>query len=253
VKPATVFDVGNTRLKWAHVEAGKVVGRGSVPWETAGDWRPHVDRLGFRCGAADEAWIVAGVHPDRRGMLALWLREHGAEPYVLESYTQLPLTVVLDEPGKVGIDRLLDAVAANSRRPAGAAAVIVDAGSAITVDLVDETGVFRGGAILPGLRLMAAALHEHTAQLPQVDVTELVAPPGRCTVEAIRVGISQTVIGGVRRIVDAYRRRHRGELQVFVTGGDGPILNSEDPPLGELWPDMTLMGILLSAQTHFHD
>ena len=243
-----VFDVGNTSLKFAWFKDAKAVTIGALPWETAEDWRRPVECLGMGPNAGDMC-VVAGSHPDRRDLLVLWLREQGWTPCVLDSYKQLPITVALDAPEKVGIDRLLNAVAANQRRPPGTAAAIVDAGSAVTVDLVDRTGAFRGGAILPGLRLMAAALHEHTALLPFVEVDRLTDPPGRSTVEAIQVGISQSAIGGIERIIAQYRKQHAGELQVFVTGGDGEILNVGSP-LGELWPEMTLEGIRLSGEAY---
>ena len=82
----------------------------------------------------------------------------------------MPLEVELEHPDKVGIDRLLNAVAANRRRQEHVAAILVDAGSAVTVDYLDGNGVFRGGAIFPGFRLMARALHDYTALLPIVDI-----------------------------------------------------------------------------------
>src|SRR5205085_7856667 len=109
-----------------------------------------------------------GVHPARRQRLADWLLARGDEVEVVVSPGRLPLATALPQPEKAGIDRLFNAVAVNSRRRPNAAAVVVDAGSAVTVDLVDEHGVFRGGAILPGLRLMAQALHDYTALLPAV-------------------------------------------------------------------------------------
>jgi type III pantothenate kinase len=241
-----VFDVGNTCLKFADFEDGRLVGHGTIGWETADEWRRPLERLGI--GPDPEcSCIVAGVHPERRDVLVLWLQEQGWTPCVLDSHKQLPLAVRVDQLEKVGIDRLLNAVAANQRRPAGSAVVIVDAGSAVTVDLVDETGAFCGGAILPGFRLMAHVLHEHTALLPLVDVDAMAEPPGRSTIEAIRVGVSQSVIGGIERIIAHYRKRHAGDLQVFVTGGDGPIVNAGSP-VGELWPEMTLTGILLGGE-----
>src|SRR6185312_8188631 len=104
--------------------------------------------------------------------------------------SSLPLRVLVQQLDHVGIDRLLDAVAANSRRPAGVPAIIIDAGSAVTVDLVDEAGAFTGGAILPGLRLMAKALHDYTALLPLVDPPTQAPPlPGTATIPAIESGI----------------------------------------------------------------
>ena len=81
----------------------------------------------------------------------------------------LPLEVRLERPDMVGIDRLVDAVAVNRLRDAGRPAVIVDVGTAITVDLVSADGAFLGGAILPGIQMSARAMHEFTDLLPLVD------------------------------------------------------------------------------------
>ena len=91
-----------------------------------------------------------------------------------------------------GIDRLVDAVAANRLRKSHRPAAIVDVGTAITVDLVAADGAFLGGSILPGIALSARALHEFTDLLPLVDVGELVEPPpalGTDTEAAMRSGL----------------------------------------------------------------
>ncbi len=92
----------------------------------------------------------------------------------------------------VGIDRLVDAVAVNRLRDAGRPAVVVDVGSAITVDLVSRDGAFLGGAILPGIAMSARAIHEFTDLLPLVEMSELIAPPpvlGTATAPAMESGL----------------------------------------------------------------
>jgi pantothenate kinase type III len=116
------------------------------------------------------------------------------------------------EPGRVGADRLAQASAAWHR--ARGACVVVSMGTAITVDVVDTRGVFRGGLIAPGLRLMARALHEHTALLPEVDPVRRLDPVGRDTREALQAGIWLAARGLLREAL----RGAKGP--VFGTGGD---------------------------------
>src|SRR5262249_13910305 len=131
-----------------------------------------------------------------------WLRQRGDTVWVLDSPQQLPLRVLLASPERVGIDRLLNAVAARSRVFRPAPIIIVDAGSAVTVDLVDETHAFRGGATFPGLRLMAQALHDHTALLPLVEMSKTNPPlPGTDTKAAIEAGVFWAVAGGIKALV----------------------------------------------------
>jgi type III pantothenate kinase len=192
-------------------------------------------------------WVVTGVHPERRVRLVGWLRQSGQEVRVIESSKELPLRVQLEHPNKAGMDRLLDAVAANARRHRGRAAVIVDAGSAVTVDLVDKTGGFRGGAIMPGLRLMAEALHDYTSLLPRIEVPHTApAVPGTSTTTAMQAGVFWSVVGGIRALLREYEVACH-EPDVFLTGGDAPLLA---PALGlECWPEMTLEGIRLTSES----
>jgi type III pantothenate kinase len=147
------------------------------------------------------------------------------------------------------MDRLLNAVAANQRRRQDVPAVIVDAGSAVTVDFVDELGVFAGGAIFPGHRLMVQALHEHTALLPLVEVCGCCEPPGTDTQAAIKAGVFWTVAGGIATLIRQYEQSLQNGLDVFLTGGDAALFCREigraDPVL---WPDMTLEGLRLAAE-----
>jgi type III pantothenate kinase len=235
-----VVDVGNTRIKWGRCEHGRVAEVAALPGDDPEAWRRQLDRWAV---APASHWVVSGVQPRRRDTLVEWLRGEGAEVRVLDSYTQLPLDVRVTDPAKVGIDRLLNAVAANAWRPDGAAAVIVDAGSAVTVDLVDADGAFRGGAIFPGLRLMSKALHDYTALLPLVDITEPAEPPGASTTTAIRAGIFHAVLGGIERLLAIYRYNHAPPPAIYLTGGDAPLLLEDHFHLGELWPEMTLEGI----------
>jgi type III pantothenate kinase len=147
------------------------------------------------------------------------------------------------------VDRLLDAVAVNSRRSAGTPAVVIDAGSAVTVDLIDSNGAFVGGAILPGMRLMAKALHDYTALLPLLPPPDKPpAVPGTTTPAAMELGIFWAVAGGIAILLREYRSLCRSEIEVFLTGGDSPRLESVIPE-AQPWPEMTLEGIRLSAET----
>jgi type III pantothenate kinase len=184
-----VADVGNTRIKWGLCLPDALQVTALPPHDPAA-WA-HQLRT-WQVGTSAE-WAVASVHPSRRDRLVAWLRESGASVRVIEDYRELRLRVDVAEPDKVGIDRLLNAVAAAARVPPRTPAIIIDAGSAVTVDLVDATGTFRGGSIFPGLRLMARALHQFTAQLPLVEDFDEHKLPARDTAAAIRAGVYHAV------------------------------------------------------------
>jgi type III pantothenate kinase len=179
-----------------------------------------------------------------------WLHQQGHAVLFLDDPKQLPLAVVLERPDHVGIDRLLDAVAANSRRPPGQPAVVVDAGSAVTVDWLDDRGTFCGGAILPGFRLMSRALHDYTALLPLVEIkTAGPAVPGVSTRSAVEAGIFWALVGGVNAIIARLTAHGAKAPTVFLTGGDAALLADCLDTKAILWQEMTLEGIRLAART----
>ena len=157
-------------------------------------------------------WHIGSVNRPAASRLIDWLRDHRPDDEImLLTSGDLPLVVKLPRPDMVGVDRLLDALAANRLRTPGRPAVVVDVGSAITVDLVDADGAFLGGAILPGIAMSARALHEFTDLLPQIDMAELAEPPpalGTATVAAMRSGLFWGAVGAVRQLVEQLTGGH---------------------------------------------
>jgi type III pantothenate kinase len=259
MKPAIVVDVGNSRLKWGRCDgagaAGAVSARASLTHDDADAWDRQL--RAWRLAAPLE-WAVTGVHPGRRDRLIEWIKKRGDRALLIDAPAQLPLRVQVEAPERVGIDRLFDAVAANSRRRTDTPAVVIDAGSAVTVDWVTGEGAFAGGAIYPGLRLMAQALHDHTALLPLIEVVQASPPcPGESTPAAMEAGIFWAVVGGASALVDELCR-HAGDtrapIPAFLTGGDAPLLETALHGLPRFggwtlvpWPEMTLEGIRLTA------
>jgi type III pantothenate kinase len=243
--PDVVVDVGNSRAKWGRCGGGAVRHVAALPTDRPDAWLAQFQQ--WQLGAAT-AWVVGGVNPRRVEALVAWLREHCGGVEVIGSYAQLPLVVDVSEPAAVGIDRLLNAVAAvrggkRQRLPA----VVIDAGTAVTVDWVDAEGRFRGGTIFPGLRLMAQALCDHTALLPFVAVTEpRPRLPGLNTRQAIRGGLYYAVAGGINTLIT--RLSADSAAHVFLTGGDAALLREAIDGRAELWPEMTLEGLRLTAE-----
>jgi type III pantothenate kinase len=247
VTPDVVIDVGNTRVKWARCSNDAVVATASlVPDDPAG-WQRQCEAWRLGAGAR---YVLTGVNPERRDRLADFLRQRGDAVRLVCEARELPLVVRLERPDHVGIDRLFNAVAANSRRETGRGAVLIDAGSAVTVDWLTEEGSFAGGVIFPGVRLMILALHEHTALLPLIETPDrLPGLPGTSTREAMAAGVAWAAAGGVRLVVERYRHQSFVPPHVFLTGGDGPLLHGALGASVEPWPDMTLEGIRLTAES----
>lgn len=225
--------------------------------------RPEFDQLaGWVRSAALSvlSWWIGSVNRPATAMLLDWLRSTRPQDAVrLLVSTDLPLAIRLPEPDRVGIDRLLDAVAANMLRAPGRPAVVVDVGTAITVDLVSADGAFCGGAILPGIAMSARALAEFTDLLPQVDIADLGEPPplvGKSTAQAMRSGLFWSAAGAVRELASrmlAEQQPANGPPEprspsIFLTGGAAAAMAGLLGSQVCFVPHLTLAGIALTAQ-----
>ncbi len=148
----------------------------------------------------------------------------------------------------LGADRVANAIALAEFYELPA--IAVDCGTAITLEIVDEERVFRGGAIAPGRRLMRRALATGTAQLPEIPFSaKLPEQAGNGTVESIRFGIDRGAVGLVRELVQVAAAPFGGveKVRIVATGGDAPYFAAALPFL-ELAPEeFTHHGIRLAG------
>lgn len=227
--PLLAVDVGNTRTKFALFVDPPATSGLPAPektFESDGGAGTDFDKLANWLAPRlphQLAWRIASVNRPRSSKLIDWLRDCDATDQVrLVTHRDLPLVVELDRPDMVGIDRLLGAVGANVLRATGRAAVIVDLGTAIKVDLVSAAGAFQGGAIVPGIAMSARALHEFTDLLPLLEMHGLTQPPaalGTSTVDAMRSGLFWGAVGAARELIARFRESTARDPQVFLTGG----------------------------------
>jgi type III pantothenate kinase len=253
VTPDVVVDIGNSRMKWGRVNSwGVVQNFESLPHDNPASW----DRLIASWWEFElpVEWAAAGVHPARLDQFTRWAEARGDRIAVIRDHRQLPLIVAVNEPDWVGIDRLLNALAAKRKAPAQTPLVVIDVGSAVTVDYVDGRGDFVGGAIYPGPRLMAKALNDYTAKLPFVEPAgrQWSAGWGRDTRSAIGAGIAAAVVGGASVVAERIAEDSGGKPWVFLTGGDADYFDDVEfgPIFGRVETDetLTLEGIRIAAE-----
>jgi type III pantothenate kinase len=251
--PLIAVDIGNARIKLGLFRCA-VGGALPEPQRTLhlSGVAPELEKLpAWLEGDPGEcySWWIGSVNRPAATRLLDWLRTRRPEDRVtLLAAGDLPLSVKLDRPDMVGVDRLLDAVAANAL---GRPAVVVDVGSAITVDLVSAEGAFLGGAILPGIAMSARALHEFTDLLPRIEMSDLGTPPpalGSATVPALQSGLFWGTVGAIRELIDRLTKDRHGTPQVFLTGGAGPAVAELLGPSARHVPHLTLAGIALAAK-----
>ncbi len=253
--PFVAVDIGNSRLKFGLYEAA---GEGELPAPNRVlDFDPEkdaLDRVAAWLGpwtVAQAAWWIASVNRPHATLLVDWLRQRQTDLRItLLASGDLPLSVALPRPDMVGIDRLIGAVAANRLREPARAAIVVDLGTAITVDLVNRQGAFLGGAILPGIGMSARALYEFTDLLPLLDMRVLREPPpalGKSTTDALQSGLYWGAVGGVRELIARLTADAGAEVQVFLTGGAAPAVAGLLTADALYVPHLVLSGIALTA------
>lgn len=206
-------DIGNSSLKVSIFEGERLVaslGSRAVDPETISMmWVYYdVDGVAYSCVGDDGQGISEG------------LREMWGERYVeLTPSTPLPLRIEYGSRATLGADRVAAAVGAMDF---GEHVLVVDAGTALTCDLVSE-GVFLGGNISPGVRMRLRALARDTARLPLVEPSGELPLIGHDTETAIRAGAAG---GTALEVAALYRRlsRRYPRLALLLTGGDAPLL-----------------------------
>jgi type III pantothenate kinase len=252
VTPVLAVDVGNSRIKFGEFAAAEHDALPRPRWTGAVDlgWSEAELTKRLTAEAADFAWTIASVNRPAANRLIEWLSQRGVERVRLLTHADMPLSIDVDHPAAVGLDRLADATAANHLRTAGRPAVVVDHGSAITVNLISAEGTFQGGAILPGVNMSARALHEFTDGLPLVEVGDAPEVLVRSTAGALHFGIAWGAVGAVREVI-ARLLPDDDAPQIILTGGGGAALATilgqccTRPP--QFVPHLTLAGVALAA------
>jgi type III pantothenate kinase len=160
----------------------------------------------------------------------------------------LPMEMGVENPLQVGTDRVVAAAAAYA--VVEDAVAVADFGTAITIDLVDEDGIFRGGIIAPGMAMGAKALHEQTAQLPLVQIHPPQGGYGANTEQAINAGLYYGAAGLLRTVVEKYAEEIGKWPQVVVTGAAAGILKSECEFVDSWVSDLAVRGIVIAYKKY---
>jgi len=253
---ALTADLGNSRLKlcaW-DLARGVVVARGA--FDSAGGAGPAAARFARTHGPFRASALSSVAARELEVEVAEALRAAVGGPLSVAPDCGLALEV--REPARVGRDRLYAARGAlehacESDRAAGTGIVVLDAGTALTVDAVDAAGRgrFLGGAIAPGPALLARALAQHTARLPLVEPTAGAPALGRDTESAVRAGVVVGFRGAALELAVrvAEEAGFRAPVLVLTGGASGLLAELFDAPrFGRVLedPDLVHRGLLAS-------
>jgi type III pantothenate kinase len=195
--------------------------------------------------------LVASVNPDMESVFYKSLGEkHKKKILKIGREIKLRIPILVENPQIVGIDRLLNALAAYRRTKSST--IIIDFGTAITIDIVSKGGEFLGGLILPGIRTSAYALNKQTALLPEVDIKRPAKIIGKNVEDAIKAGIYFGTVGSVIHIIKELRRIYGDLKYTIATGGDAKTFKKDIPEIDKFLPCLTLEGIRLAFKENLN-
>lgn len=245
-------DIGNTQVVCGLFGEGDLVSSfrlSSCSKRTADEYGLSMVRLvelkiGAEIGAVDS--IICSVVPPLTDKVETALERYfGRVPTVVgPDYSRLGINVIYDNSEDVGPDRIVNALAA--REVFGAPVVVVDFGTATTLDLVNADGDYAGGSIMPGLALAAKTLVESAARLVPV---EYKAPPsavGKSTVDSIRSGLIYGTVSAVNGMVERFWTEIGGRCPVVATGGLAKYVAELSEYIETVDPELTLKGLWLA-------
>jgi len=224
-----LFDIGNTMISAALVQGQKVLARGQIlsrqkEVTLRRELGPLIRRLVKREKALD-AIIVTSVVPDVTRVVARVVRDVLKKDVLLVGRDLIvPIKNLYRQPKQVGQDRLVCAYAA--KEIYGAPVIVLDLGTAITVDVISAKGAYLGGMIIPGLRLSAEALFQKTALLPLTEIRRPTALIGRDTRDSILSGLFYGYGAMMRGVVEEISVHLKASPAVVMTGGYAEVMKS---------------------------
>ncbi len=214
-----VIDIGNTRTKFSVFNRGEVLI--TVPVD---EFLPeHIE-------------VLQAEHPSLNCIIISSVKDYSAElkeiihkkferVIELDENTPLPIENCYETKDTLGKDRIAAVVGANDLYPE-TNLLVIDAGTAITFDIINNKGQYLGGNISPGIEMRFKALHQFTGRLPKVPQQEFNKLYGTTTEEAIRAGVQHGVVFEVDKAIDTFKEFY-GNLKVIITGGDADFFDKK--------------------------
>ena len=195
-------------------------------------------------------WVIASVHQQAcQRLTAAVVANCPVAKVTVLCNSMLPMDTDIEAVDSVGTDRLLAALAVRSLEPTACPAIVIDSGTAVTVDVVNGQGAFAGGVIMPGSALIARALNDGTAQLPQIVLDKDTAPEpiGGNTQDAIAAGIYWGLVGSINELVKQQFLLLGQSAPVFISGGDSWIAKHLEFECKSV-PNLCLLGISAAVE-----
>jgi len=172
-----------------------------------------------------------------------FIKYFALEPFILQAGVKTGLQIKCKNPLEVGTDRIANAIAAIHQFPQKNI-IVVDLGTATTVEIITSNSVFLGGAILPGLQMQMRALNENTAKLPPVPIVKAHTALGQCTLSSIQSGLYYGHKGAIKEMLSTITAEVFHETAPIIIGTGGfAHLFEQDNLFNVLCSDLVLQGL----------
>ena len=158
------------------------------------------------------------------------------------------MKILYENPKKLGADRIVNSLGA--MKIYGAPVIVVDFGTAITIDAVDRYGKYIGGVIFPGFKIMKNSLHDYTALLPEVSLKEPNRFIGKSTKDCINIGIFKITLAGIEFVINKIKSEIGYKAKVIATGGFSEYIKKSPAFFDKINPYLTLKGLNIIARDY---
>jgi len=244
------IDIGNTNVTCGVFQGEKIVATWRMstaihrmPDEYANLMLSIMERRGVT-GAQIKDVVICGVVPP---LLIIFeeVCKHFLKkaPLIVEAGVKTGVRIDMDNPREVGADRIVNAVAAHQLY--GGPLIVIDMGTATTLDVVSKGGDYIGGAIAPGVYIATEALFTRTAVLPRIELSLPKKAIGRNTVAAMQSGVVFGYIGLIEGLVNRIQAELDEKARVIAAGGFANLISQATNVIDIINPDLTLIGLRL--------
>lgn len=248
------IDVGNTQTHMGVFSGEKLVAQ----WRTCTEGARTADELALTFSqllsmndlsfpTQIQGVAISSVVPTLTAALREMVERYlGFSPVVIEPGTKTGISILIENPGELGADRICNSVAAYSM--AGGPLIVIDFGTATTFDVIGQRGEYLGGAIAPGVQVSADALAQAAARLPRIELLPPRTVIGRSTTESVRSGVILGAAAMVDGMIERIAGEMKGEPQVVATGGLAPLVLEHCTTKSRFEATLTLTGLRILYQ-----
>ncbi|MES2095797.1 MAG: type III pantothenate kinase [Pseudomonadota bacterium] len=254
------IDAGNTNIVFALLDGREIKGRWRIatdPRRTADEYAVWLSQLlsleGYDRKDVDGV-IVSTVVPRATHNLEVLAQKYFKTDALIagQKPVEWGMSIDVQEPQSLGADRAVNAIAAHALHDGDL--IIIDFGTATTVDWIDFRGAYKGGIIAPGINLSLDALVAAAAKLPRIAIEAPADPTviGRDTVSQMQIGIYWGYIAMIEGLVARMKAEVGRPVTVVATGGLAVLFEKRTPIFDRVEPDLTIQGLAMMWERAQH-